>query len=122
MPAARAKRPKREHLGTEPDARFSFANERTFLAWNRTALGCMVAGLAVSHVLKPETGSNVGPKIAGVSLIVLGALLALASYGNWDRSERALRTRSALPHSILPGLLSVVTAVVAGVTIIYTLA
>ena len=35
--------------GTEPDARFTFANERTFLAWNRTALGCVVAGLAVSH-------------------------------------------------------------------------
>ena len=24
---------------TEPDVRFTYANERTFLAWNRTALG-----------------------------------------------------------------------------------
>ncbi len=24
--------------GTEPDPRFTFANERTFLAWSRTAL------------------------------------------------------------------------------------
>jgi uncharacterized membrane protein YidH (DUF202 family) len=29
--------------GDEPDPRFSFANERTFLAWNRTALGCAVS-------------------------------------------------------------------------------
>ena len=39
--------------GTEPDARFTFANERTFLAWNRTALGCVVAGLAVWMLSRP---------------------------------------------------------------------
>jgi len=31
--------------GTEPDPRFTFANERTFLAWSRTALALVVAGL-----------------------------------------------------------------------------
>lgn len=112
---------KSEQLGEEPDARFSFANERTFLAWNRTALGCVVAGLAVSHVLKPEHGSNVGPKIAGVSLMLVGGLLALCSYGNWARSQLALRLRQPLPRSRLPVLISVVTAVVAITTIIYTL-
>jgi len=30
--------------GTEPDPRFTFANERTFLAWSRTALALVVAG------------------------------------------------------------------------------
>jgi Predicted membrane protein len=33
--------------GTEPDPRFTFANERTFLAWSRTALALVVAGLGV---------------------------------------------------------------------------
>ena len=50
--------------GTEPDARFTFANERTFLAWSRTALALVVAGLAIaggeeacgdSHVLSDGT-------------------------------------------------------------------
>ena len=35
---ARTPRPKVHEIGDEPDVRFSYANERTFLAWNRTAL------------------------------------------------------------------------------------
>ena len=38
-------RPRREQrleqTGSDPDPRFTFANERTFLAWNRTALALM---------------------------------------------------------------------------------
>ena len=34
-------------LGEAPDYRFSLANERTFLAWIRTALGFLAAGLAL---------------------------------------------------------------------------
>lgn len=37
------------------DVRFSYANERTFLAWIRTALGLMTAGLAIAHVFPPFT-------------------------------------------------------------------
>ena len=33
--------------GEEPDPRFSFANERTFLAWVRTSLGLLAAGVAL---------------------------------------------------------------------------
>ena len=32
-------------IDEDPDVRFSYANERTFLAWNRTALAMMTAGL-----------------------------------------------------------------------------
>src|SRR4029077_16377078 len=32
----------------EPDVQLSFANERTFLAWERTALGLITAGLAIT--------------------------------------------------------------------------
>jgi putative membrane protein len=107
--------------GTEPDARFTFANERTFLAWNRTALGCVVAGLAVSHVLKPAEGSNTGPKIAGLALMILGGLLALFSHSNWAASQLALRLGRPLPRSPLPMLVSIVTAVVAVAAALYTL-
>ena len=115
------RRPRLDEIGEEPDARFSFANERTFLAWNRTALGCVVAGLAVSHVLRPDDESSVGPKLAGVALMVLGGLLALFSYTNWSSAQRALRLREPLPRSILPTALSIVTAIVAAITIVYTL-
>ncbi len=51
--------------GSEPDARFTFANERTFLAWSRTALALVVAGLAVIQLLLsfpefPRTGTSSG--------------------------------------------------------------
>lgn len=40
-------------IGDDPDERFSFANERTFLAWNRTAFALVTAGLAITQLL-PE--------------------------------------------------------------------
>jgi putative membrane protein len=107
------RRPPVDAVGEEPDARFSFANERTFLAWNRTALGAVVAGLAVSHVLRPDVG---------VGLMILGGVLAAFSYGNWAAAQRAMRLGEPLPRSKLPTILSIVTAIVAVATIVYTLA
>ena len=41
--------------GEDPDPRFSLANERTFLAWLRTGLALVVAGLAVEALDVPST-------------------------------------------------------------------
>src|SRR6185437_4575712 len=71
-----------EQIGSDPDPRFTFANERTFLAWNRTALALIAAGLAAAQFLKFNLhGLRL---IIAVPLIVLGALLALASYSHWE--------------------------------------
>ena len=37
----------------EPDYRFTLANERTFLAWVRTSLGLLAAGVAVRQLVEP---------------------------------------------------------------------
>jgi len=37
--------------GDEPDPRWTLANERTLLAYERTALGLLVAGLAATRTL-----------------------------------------------------------------------
>ncbi|HZD02354.1 MAG TPA: DUF202 domain-containing protein [Actinomycetes bacterium] len=99
--------------GVEPDARFTFANERTFLAWNRTALALVVAGLAITQLLPPFSGIPGGRHIVGVPLIVLGIVLSITSYRQWARNQRALRLGWPLPHSNLPRLLTVLVAVVA---------
>src|SRR5437016_14469863 len=93
--------------GTEPDPRFTFANERTFLAWNRTALAFVVAGLGIVQLLPPFPGVPWGRHVLGVPLIVLGAAVAAAAYGEWRGNQAALRHGRPLPRSVLPRLLAV---------------
>jgi putative membrane protein len=107
--------------GTEPDARFTFANERTFLAWSRTALALVVAGLAIVQLLPPFRGVPFGRHVLGVPLIVLGAVIAVASFYEWVRNQRALRLSQPLPKSILPAVLAATiacVAVVAGIVLL----
>ena len=106
---------KRDTSGTEPDPRFTFANERTFLAWSRTALALVVAGLGIVQLLPPFPGVPVGRHLLGVPLIVLGAVLAVVAYAEWVRSQRALRLGGPLPRSMLPWLLA---ATIAGIAVI----
>jgi putative membrane protein len=110
--ASGARRERRlEQTGTDPDPRFTFANERTFLAWNRTALALIAAGLAAAQFLKFNLhGLRL---IIAVPLIVLGAVLALASYLHWEDSERAMRLRRPLRYSWMPRVLTAGIAVIA---------
>ena len=93
--------------GTEPDARFTFANERTFLAWNRTALALVVAGLAIAQLLPPFPGVPFGRHLLAVPLICLGAVVSVAGFLEWRRDQRALRLGQPLPPSPLPRILAV---------------
>lgn len=90
---------------THIDYRFSLANERTFLAWNRTALSLVAGGLAVVQLL-----DRVDPpalrRALGVPIVLLGALLAGLSFSRWERNEAAMLADRALPPSILPRLLA----------------
>ncbi len=107
--------------GSEPDARFTFANERTFLAWNRTALALVVAGLAIAQLLPPFPGVPWGRHLLAVPLIALGATVAVAGYLEWRRNQRALHHGQPLPRSPLPRILAAsitVMAIIAGVLIL----
>ncbi|ROO82985.1 putative membrane protein [Actinocorallia herbida] len=96
----------------EPDVRFTFANERTFLAWSRTGLALVVAGLAIAQLLPPFPGVPWGRHLLAVPLIVLGGSISVAGYLEWGRNQRALRRGEPLPPSALPKLLAgTITAV-----------
>jgi putative membrane protein len=113
--ARRHRRPRElRDVGREPDPRFSFANERTFLAWNRTGLALVGGGLVVHQFV--TAGPAVLRTLLAALLIVLGCAVAGAAYGHWRRSEVALRLGEPLPHSMLLGLLSTGVAVVGLVT------
>lgn len=98
--------------GDEPDPRFTFANERTFLAWIQVALALVAAGLAASQLL-PLGDLPGGRYLLGLPLIGLGAVASFTSYTRWWRSERALRLGEPLPHTPLLVLLGVGVGVVA---------
>jgi len=103
--------------GDEPhnpdiDARFSYANERTFLAWIRTALGLMTAGLAITQVFPPFSFSG-GRRLIGLPLIALGVVIASLSIRTWRANEEAMRLGHKLPRSVLPFVTAIVVAAVA---------
>ena len=107
--------------GTEPDPRFTFANERTFLAWSRTALALVVAGLGVVQLLPPFPGVPWGRHVLGLPLIVFGAIVAVVAYGEWVKNQRALRRGQPLPRSVMPRLLTVVITAIGAIAAVVVL-
>ena len=101
--------------------RFSYANERTFLAWNRTALAMVTAGLAITQLLPPFSIPG-GRRMIGLPLIAVGVVVSLASFSQWRRNERAMRLREPLPRSILPLLVAVAVALSAVIALVLEIA
>jgi putative membrane protein len=100
---------KADRAGEMPDYRFSLANERTFLAWIRTALALIAGGLACAQFLPPLPITHLREIIA-VALLVLGAVVALRAVDHWARTERAMRLKQDLPGSKFPAVLALVVA------------
>ncbi|MFC5996462.1 YidH family protein [Pseudonocardia hispaniensis] len=112
------RRPRRIYaVGTEPDPRFTMANERTLLAWLRTALAFVVTGIAATalqaHVARP---AFIGIVAGGACLT--GTIAAIAAYGRWQRVELSLRLQRPLPDPRAAGLLIVALMVLAAAGVV----
>lgn len=105
------RKPPLRSVGTDPDYRFTLANERTFLAWLRTGLALLAGAVALASLVH-----NFGPRPMRMTIIalllLLSATVTVGAYARWDRAERALREGQPLPMDPLPRL------IIAGVTII----
>ena len=105
-------------LGTEPDPRFTMANERTFLAWIRTALALIAGGVALEALGLPlQPSLRLG---ASILLLGLGLLTPLLAWRAWTATEAALRQNAPLPSSkiALPlaiGVTAVAVLIVLGI-------
>ena len=104
----------------EPDVRFTYANERTFLAWNRTALALIATGVVVVGIL-PKLDVEFGRRVLGIPMILLGAYVSAASLIEWRRNEDAMRHERPLPRSGLPRVLTVGVVVVAVIAAVLAL-
>lgn len=105
-------------VGTDPDYRFTLANERTFLAWIRTALALTAGGLGAITILGEYRGST----LIGVLLLAIAFVTAASSYQRWERTERAMRLGQPLPATKWPLMMAIGTAAVAVVAaVIFTI-
>lgn len=95
------------------------ANERTFLAWIRTAIAIMAFGfvvvkfsifvkqlsLAFSNrtIVLPGKGYS---GISGISLVVLGAVMSLLAFLRYKKIEKQLNNNTYAPSSLIILLLT----------------
>jgi putative membrane protein len=104
----------------EPDPRYSLANERTFLAWLRTALAFVVAGLAAVTV-----DSHVRHSVFLTLVAILGCLVgaggAVAAFVRWRQAEESLRTGRPMGQPVAGAAMVAVLVILAGAALVVVL-
>jgi len=101
----------------QPDIRFSLANERTFLAYERTAVGLVAAALAVFHLLDPSWSQ----RVLGVLLVVSAVIAAGGGWLRFRQADRAIRQGRELPSGTTVHVLALAVLVVivaAGISVV----
>jgi putative membrane protein len=102
--------------GTDPDPRFSLANERTFLAWVRTGLALIALGIAVATFVS-TSGTKGASALLSLGLIALGGILSSTAWLRWLQVERGMRLNRGIPPTTLGLVLAVGVGVLAVVAI-----
>jgi putative membrane protein len=106
--------------GSEPDYRFTLANERTFLAWFRTALALIAGGVAVVQLV-PALALPGARQVLGILLTVAGGGLSLAAVLRWSRVQVAMRCEEDLPPTRVPVILGLGLAALTAFVIVLLL-
>ena len=94
-----------------PDYRFTLANERTLLAWLRTALALVAGGVAVA-TYAPDLGIPGGSGAVALGLVLIGLGTAIGGHRRWQGTEEAIRADRPLPRNPALGILAAAVAVV----------
>jgi putative membrane protein len=90
----------------ELDYRFTMANERTFLSWQRTSLGLLAAAVALVQLV-PELAVPGARRLLGVGLALLAILTSGMGLLRWQQADRAMRHGDPLPRHPSPAYLAV---------------
>ena len=106
--------------GSEPDPRFTLANERTFLAWIRTSLAFLAGGIAVEAFTEDLFPEPLRTSLA-VVLLLLGVLISGGAAWRWVGVERSLRRKAPLPLPLITPLLGIGGAIASGALVVFVL-
>jgi putative membrane protein len=87
----------------EPDARFTLANERTLLAYQRTSIGLLAAAIAVGHFF----GDGGLVLVFAGALLATGAVAAIGGYQHFREVDRAIRDGTRVPAGPAAHVLSI---------------
>jgi putative membrane protein len=107
--------------GADPDYRFTLANERTFLAWIRTALALLAAAVALVQFVPPFRLPGARTAL-GLIVAVDGLAISVLAYRRWAGGERAMRNGRPLPHSPMLAVLAASLVAVGVIVVIVVLA
>jgi putative membrane protein len=113
--------PPPEEDGHEPDYRFTLANERTFLAWIRTALALLAGSVAIVQLV-PHFASPDARKAIGGLLAVISIAMVAHSIWRWHSVQQAMRRDAPLPPSRTIWLLSGAIVLIGGFVLLLVLA
>lgn len=106
--------------GSEPDPRFTLANERTFLAWIRTSLALLAGGVAI-EAFAGDIFTLEMRKALSISLLLLAMFISASASIRWLNIERAMRHKRPMPFPLLVPALSLggtlVTLVLIGLVV-----
>lgn len=103
-----------EDDGIEPDYRFTLANERTFLAWVRTALALLAGGIALEEVADSFASESTRTGLA-ITAVALSLVLAVSSFVRWRHVQWAMRRDLPLPHPWAVPVLATGVVTVSGI-------
>jgi putative membrane protein len=92
----------------DPEVQFQLANERTYLAWLRTALALVASGVAAARLLAGQT-LHWAWEMVGILLILAGVLTAASARRRWRAMDVAIREGKPLPA---PGIAVLIAAVI----------
>lgn len=103
--------------GKTPDYRFTLANERTFLAWIRTALALMAGAVGIEQ-FSPQL-SSAGLRISiSTMLLAAASVMGYMAWRRWRRNEYAMRLENDLPYTrslVILSILMLVLAILLGI-------
>lgn len=98
----------------------SLAAERTYLAYVRTSLALLAAGVAVVGVL-PDVGHEGLRRVMGLILVATGLLVTATARLRWRAVDQAMRQGRPLPRAPVTTVLTVGTMVAAALAVVLVL-